>query len=103
MRLEIVNLQKQLLAQIVPSGPDGVEITVFNGSMESEFKEFVERRRHEGVPLRTSRQIEKDGETVIVEEQITVKPGHPQFFEALADAISKAAFGGQRALALVRG
>jgi hypothetical protein len=46
--------------------------------------------------------VEKSDHSIIVDEQITVKPGDEGFLEAMSDAASRYTFDGQRVFGLLK-
>lgn len=98
--LNIVNKQRQQLALITWAPPDQIRVETEEESIRQPLTAFVERAQQDGVPLRTGRQVDKEGKKIFIEERITVKPDDGRFLSALAEAISRASFGGQRLFAL---
>ena len=106
--LRIVDFQRQPLAQVSSKPPDLVTLEFLIPENESDFqailKAFVDYCQHNGLPLRTSRKVQAEGHTIIVDEQIVIKPNDEGFLQALGDAISCYSFGpdNKRVFALIQ-
>jgi hypothetical protein len=107
--LRIVDFQRQPLAQVTSKPPDLLTLEFLSPENETDFQHtltaFVDYCQHNGLPLRTSRQVQDGGHTIIVDEQIVVKPNDERFLQALGDAISCYTFGkeSKRVFALMQG
>jgi hypothetical protein len=101
--LRIVDRQRRPLARVAWEPPDRVDLEVLDPSCAAELAAFIEQAKRDGVPLRTGRQVEREGQVVIVDEQIVVKPDDERYLRGLADAVSSHSFGGRRAFGLLGG
>lgn len=100
--LEIVNIQRQPLGRIILESPDKLTLEVLDSRFEAKLQTLIERGKRDGFPLRTGRQVEKSDHSIIVDEQITVKPRDEGFLEAMSDAASHYTFDGQRVFGLLK-
>ncbi|TRT84679.1 MAG: hypothetical protein EWV82_08060 [Microcystis aeruginosa Ma_AC_P_19900807_S299] len=100
--LEIVNIQRQPLGRIIWESPDKLTLEVLDSRFEAKLQSLIEKGKREGFPLRIGKQVEESGHSIIVDERITVKPEDEKFLQAMADAVSRYTFDGQRVFGLLK-
>jgi hypothetical protein len=89
--LEIVNIQRQPLGRILWESPDKLTLEVLDSRFEAK-----------GFPYRKGREVEESGNSIFVDEKIIVKPEDEKFLAAMADAVSRFTFDGQRVFGLLK-
>jgi hypothetical protein len=100
--VQIINEQRQPLAQIKWEPPDKITLEIFASEYEASLTNFVENAWLNGVPFRTGHQVSEDGRVTFVEEKVTIKAGDKRFPLALADVIRNYMLGGQRIFGLIK-
>lgn len=100
--LEIVNIQRQPLGKILWESPDKLTLEVLDSRFEAKLQSLIEKGKREGFPYRRGREVEESGNSIFVDEKITVKPENEKFLAAMADAVSRFTFDGQRVFGLLK-
>ncbi|MBK1986790.1 hypothetical protein A0J48_004400 [Sphaerospermopsis aphanizomenoides BCCUSP55] len=100
--LEIVNLQRQPLGRILWEAPDKLTLEVVDARFEAKLHNLIEIGKRDGFPLRTGKKVQESGNSMIVDERITVKPEDEKFLAAMTDAVSRYTFDGQRVFGLLK-
>lgn len=97
--LQIVDIQKQAIAEVAWENPDHLTVKFFDPSSEKELNAIIERSKQIGIPYRVGGQI-KDSH-LMIDEQHLIGPDHENFLEALSNIIGQLKFGGKRVFGLI--
>lgn len=100
--LQIVDRQRQPLAEVTWAPPDKVTLKVLDSENKAALTAFIEDAQRDGVPFRTGREVKRNDKTVFVEEKIIVKPDDKRFLRALADTVCRFSIGGQRVFGVIK-
>lgn len=98
--LNLVNPKRESLAKVTWETPDRVSVEMSETTdkdMQSALKEFIDDCCYNGVNLKAGKRGEQNGQTVLVDEKICIKPSDERFLSALSDAISRHPFGERKA------
>ncbi|NJN11614.1 MAG: hypothetical protein HC836_37500 [Richelia sp. RM2_1_2] len=98
--LNIVNRKRESLAKVTWETPNRVSVEISEATDEdtqSALQEFIDECCSNGVNLRTGKQMEQDGKTVLVDEKIQITTSDERFLSALSDAVSRNSFGEHKA------
>lgn len=98
--LQIVNIKKEMLAQVSwePSGK--LTLEVIDSSAEADLKAIIERGKQTGLPFRNGKFVEEIG--LMVDGCDIVGVEHEKFLESLSEVIGQLKFGGQRVFGLIK-
>jgi hypothetical protein len=100
--LEIVNIQRELLGRIIWESPGKLTLEVLDTRFEAKLKFLIEKGKKEGFPYRKGREGKESGNNIFVDEKITVTSEDEKFLAAMADAVSRLTFNGQRVFGLLK-
>lgn len=100
--LNLVNRKRESLAKITWEAPNRVSVEMSEATdtgkdTQSALQEFIDDCCSNGVNLKTGKQMEQDGQTILVDEKIQITTSDERFLSALSDAISSYSFGEQKA------
>lgn len=98
--LEIVDTQKQAIAEVAWEAPDHLTVKFFDSSSEKELNAIIERAKQTGIPYRVGGQV-KDS-NLMIDEQQAIGPNNENFLEALSNIIGQLKFGGKRVFGLMK-
>ncbi len=98
--LQIVNIQKQPLAEITWEAPDKLTVEVFDQKYATEINFFVDGVRQKGIPMRTGKSEEKSN--LMVDERVTIGLENEKFLQVLSDVVGRLKFGGQRVFGVIK-
>lgn len=98
--LQIVNLQKQAIAEVSWKAIDKLNVAVFVLDAEKDLKVILDRARDRGIPCRRGKY---DQETkVLVHGYETVGINDERFLDALSEIIGQLKFNSQRVFGLIK-
>jgi hypothetical protein len=100
--LDIVNTQRQPLGRIIWESPGKVTLEVLDTRFEAKLQSLIEKGKKEGFPYRRGREVKESGNSIFVDEKIIVTPEDEKFLAAMADAVSRFTFNGQRVFGLLK-
>ena len=101
--LQLINQHRQVVGQIGWTPPDQLQVEVADATLAAGINALLAEAREKGLLWRGGGSQERDGKAVFVETVERVKADDERFLQALADAISRVRFAGQRVFGLVKG
>lgn len=101
--MRLINKQRQVIGHIYWKPPDQIKIDVSDTGLAAGLNSMIVEACKNGLLMRGGGPLERDGKTVFVEKLERVKADDERFLNALADAISRVSFDGQRVFGLVKG
>lgn len=100
--MQLINKQREVVGQIRWTPPDQIQVDVADTTLAAGLNALLVEARENGLLLRGGGPLERDGKTVFVEKVERVKADDERFLQALANAISRVRFAGQRLFGLVK-
>jgi len=100
--MQLINKQREVVGQIRWTPPDQIQVDSSDTTLVAGINALIVEAREKGLLLRGGGPLERNGKTVFVEKVEQVKADDERFLRALADAISRVSFAGQRVFGLVK-
>jgi hypothetical protein len=100
--IQLINLQREVVGQIIWNAPDGFQITIVDAGLAAGISAFLAEAIESGLTLRSGQNVEEDGKIRFVDriERITVND--KRFLRTLVDKINRVNFTGQRVFGLLK-
>jgi len=101
--LQLINRQREVIGQITWEMPGLLQVTLTDAGLVAGVNAFLADARDKGLTLRSGERVEKDGKTLFVDRSERITVDDERFLRALADAINRVSFSGQRLFGLIKG
>ena len=101
--LQLINRQREVIGQIAWNAPGDLQVTIADAGLAAGVIAFLAEAREKGLTLRGGEKVERDGKTLFVERSERITVDDERFLRALADAINRVNFSGQRLFGLLKG